>query len=118
MIPTVPVAVTEVKGVGESCIIRNENTDLTCLVTGVPTPTIQWFRSGGNDDRVTITTDSKYTVMDNILIINNVNNDDADRYGCTASNMVNGMERTATTADTFSVCGKSDLLIWQGSIEN
>ncbi|XP_065888289.1 contactin-6-like isoform X3 [Dysidea avara] len=100
----VPVAVTEVKGVGESCIIRNENTDLTCLVTGVPTPTIQWFRSGGNDDRVTITTDSKYTVMDNILIINNVNNDDADRYGCTASNMVNGMERTATTADTFSVC--------------
>ena len=67
MIPTVPAAVTEVKGVGDSCIIRNENTNLTCLVTGVPTPTIQWFRSGGDNDRVTITTDSKYTVMGNMI---------------------------------------------------
>ncbi|XP_065888300.1 neuronal-glial cell adhesion molecule-like [Dysidea avara] len=63
----VPAAVTEVKGVGDSCIIRNENTNLTCLVTGVPTPTIQWFRSGGDNDRVTITTDSKYTVMGNMI---------------------------------------------------
>ncbi|XP_065900200.1 peroxidasin-like isoform X2 [Dysidea avara] len=113
----VPAAVTEVKGVGDSCIIRNENTNLTCLVTGVPTPTIQWFRSGGDNDRVTITTDSKYTVMGNILIINNVINGDADRYGCTATNIVDGMERTATAADTFSVCessttnGNSELLV-------
>ena len=102
--PTVPAAVIDLKGFSSSCIIRNENTNLTCLVTGVPTPTIQWFRSGGGDDRVTITTDSKYTVMDNILIINNANNDDADRYGCTATNIVNGMKRTDTA---FSVCGES-----------
>ncbi|XP_065888063.1 contactin-2-like isoform X3 [Dysidea avara] len=98
----VPAAVIDLKGFSSSCIIRNENTNLTCLVTGVPTRTIQWFRSGGDDDRVTITTDSKYTVMDNILIINNVNNGDADRYGCTATNIVNGTERTDTA---FSVCG-------------
>ena len=109
VILTEPAEVTGLKGIGNNCIIRNENTNLTCSVNGVPAPTIEWFRSGGND-RETITNDvdvDKFTVMGNILIINNVNNDDAGLYGCAATNTVDGMERNSTMIDTFAVCGES-----------
>jgi len=106
VILTEPAEVTGLKGIGNNCIIRNENTNLTCSVNGVPAPTIEWFRSGGND-RETITNVDKFTVMGNILIINNVNNDDAGLYGCTATNTVDGVEITNSEAFTFSVCGES-----------
>ena len=106
VILTEPVMVSDVTGVGNNCLIRNENTNLTCTVTGVPTPTIEWFKSSNDDDRVTIRSDDKFTVMGNILIINTVTDDDANRYGCTATNIVNGTERIDTAADIFSVCGE------------
>ena len=102
--------VSDVTGVGNNCLIRNENTNLTCTVTGVPTPTVEWFRSI-NDKRVPIRPSDKFTVMGDILIINMVTEDDADRYGCVGTNIVDGILKSATAVDTFFVCGESSVKI-------
>ena len=97
--------VSDVTGVGNNCLIRNENTNLTCTVTGVPTPTIEWFRSI-NDNRETIRPNDKFTVMGNILIINMVTNDDNGIYGCAGTNTIDGMEQTNFNSVLFTVCGE------------
>jgi len=98
--------VSDVTGVGDNCLIRNENTNLTCTVTGVPTPTVEWFRSSNNDDRETITPNDKFTVMGNILIINMVTNDDNGIYGCIGTNTIDGVEKTNLNSVLFTVCSK------------
>ena len=78
-----------------------------CLVTGVPQPTIHWFLGGNdNDKRINITANSKFTILGETLIINNVTIDDENVYGCVATNIVDGILQMDERSENFTLCGK------------
>ena len=78
-----------------------------CLVTGVPQPTVHWFMvDNDNDGRINITANSKFTIMGEILIINDVTIDDENVYGCVATNVVDGMLKMDERLENFTLCGK------------
>ena len=84
-----------------------------CVVTGVPQPTIRWFMGGDdNDRRINITDSSKYSVMGEILVIINITNDDANEYGCVATNIVDGMLQTDETSENFPLCGMASCCLF------
>ena len=106
---TVPATVNSVTGNGidNNCIARGQNSNLTCTYSGVPQPSILWYK----DSRVNIlTTDAGYVVTttptESVLTIRNVVSVDAGTYGCEASNTVNGTVLVDYTERNVTVCSK------------
>ena len=111
---TEPAAVTSLTGTGtgERCIVLGIDSMLTCTYTGVPIATLLWYKGTG-DDRVEIReSDAEYVVDETstpqttILTIRNVASEDAGKYGCQASNSVNGTTSSHHMEVDFVICSK------------
>ena len=111
---TEPAAVTSLTGTGtsETCIVLGMDSMLTCTYTGVPTVTPLWYKGTG-DDRVEIRqSDAEYVVdhssvtQTTKLTIRNVVSEDAGKYGCEATNSVNGTTASHSLEIDFVVCSK------------
>ena len=105
-VDVVPAEITKVIAGEDSCLIDGRNNSLMCLVTGVPQPTVHWFMvDNDNDRRINITANSKFTIMGETLIINNVTIDDENVYGCVATNFVDGILQMDERSENFTLCG-------------
>ena len=111
-IDTESAAVTNLTGTGERCIVLGMDNILTCTYTGEPAVTPLWYKGTG-DDRVDIRqSDAEYVVdhssatQTTKLIIRDVTSDDADIYGCEATNSVNGTTASHSLEVDFVICSK------------
>ena len=111
---TEPAAVTSLTGTGtsERCIVLGMDSILTCTYTGVPTVTPLWYRITG-DYRVHIQQSDAEYVVDHLsatqttkLTIRTVVSEDAGKYGCEATNSVNGTTASSIVEIDFVVCSK------------
>ena len=111
---TEPAAVTSLTGTGtsETCIVLGMDSMLTCTYTGVPTVTPLWYRVT-DDGRAEIRqSDAEYVVTHSSamqtteLTIRNVVSEDAGKYGCEATNSVNGTTASHSLEIDFVVCSK------------
>ena len=86
------------------CLILEENNTLTCVLTGIPQPTIQWYIRDGN----TLVEDSeKYTIRGEQLVINNVSYSDINTsYECAAHNIAGGVIWMDNITQSFPACSK------------
>ncbi|XP_074598807.1 projectin protein bent isoform X2 [Brevipalpus obovatus] len=79
---TPPEFITPLKTV---MAVENKSAQFTCTVTGVPTPTITWYKGARE-----IHDGGKYAILRDgesyILSISNVFGEDADEYACRATN--------------------------------
>ena len=91
-IDTVPANVTSITGIGDQnrCIIRGEDSNLTCTFIGLPNPSILWYKGVGNNSVNISSSNENYTVTETILTIHDVTDDDVDTYACEATNIVSG----------------------------
>ena len=114
---TEPAVVTNLTGTGTggNCIVLGIDSTLTCTYTGVPTPTLLWYRGTG-DDRVNIPfSDAEYVVIHTPatqtteLTIRNVASEDAGIYGCEATNLVNDNTSTSSLEMEFMICSKRSI---------
>ena len=77
-------------------VTSGDTARMTCQVTGVPQPTIKWFRNRDepitNDERTTLTSSSSYTAGDRSFVykssvaIQLITMEDQGRYSCNATN--------------------------------
>ena len=100
----VPVRISGISSSADDCLILKENNTLTCLLTGIPQPTIQWYIGDGN----TLVEDSeKYTTRGDHLVINNVSYSDINTsYGCAANNTAGEVIWMDNITQSFPACSK------------
>lgn len=74
-----------VKALRNANCIQNHNAQFTCTITGVPKPTITWYKGARE-----ITNGARYHIYSegdvHNLVINDVFGEDADEYVCRAVN--------------------------------
>ena len=111
---TEPAAVTSFTGTGtgERCIVLGIDSILTCTYTGVPMVTPLWYRVT-DDGRAEIrqsdaeyVVDHSYATQSTELTIRTVVSEDAGKYGCEASNSVNGTTVSQSQEKDFVICSK------------
>ena len=110
---TVPATVTSLTGTGtgKKCITRDQNSELTCTFGGVPTASPLWYKGTGNNKNPITRNDLDYVITRpsdtvTVLTIQDVTDGDNGKYGCEASNTVNGSAVTARKEIDFIICSK------------
>ena len=111
---TEPAVVTSLTGTGtdKKCITLGIDSILTCTYTGVPMVTPLWYRITGDDRADIRESDAEYVVDETSapqttkLTIRNVVSEDAGKYGCQASNSVNGTTAISNMEIDFVICSK------------
>ena len=111
---TEPAVVTSLTGTGtgRKCIVLGIDSMLTCTYTGVPTVTPLWYKDTGDgkmeirESNAEYVVDETSTPQTTILTIRNVADDDAGKYGCQASNSVNGTTSSHHIEVDFVICSK------------
>ncbi|XP_073732165.1 neurofascin homolog (chicken) a isoform X22 [Misgurnus anguillicaudatus] len=71
-------------GSSSKMVLRGEQLLLECIAAGVPTPTIEWFKRGGDLPLQKV----KFENFNKTLRILNVSEEDAGGYTCMASNKI------------------------------
>ena len=107
---TVPATVSNLTATDDNCIIRDQDSNLTCTHDGVPQPSVLWYTLT-NDTRVNISaSDADYVVTitptETILTIRDVDSEDAGTYGCEATNTVNGSVMVNHMEIDVIICSK------------
>ena len=78
--------------------LTNTSITIQCPTSGVPTPTVTWTKDGEQ-----ITSDGRYTVQDDgSLLIKEADEQDSDRYTCSAS----GVAGKDSASSTVNIVGK------------
>ena len=78
--------------------LTNTSIIIQCPTSGVPTPTVTWTKDGEQ-----ITSDGRYTVQDDgSLLIKEADEQDSDRYTCSAS----GVAGKDSASSTVNIVGK------------
>ena len=78
--------------------LTNTSITIQCPTSGVPTPTVTWTKDGEQ-----ITSDGRYTVQDDgSLLIKEADEQDSDRYTCSAS----GGAGKDSASSTVNIVGK------------
>ena len=106
LIFVVPVRIAGINSSADDhdCLIVEESNTLTCILVGVPQPTIHWYIG---DDNTIVESSEKYTIRGDQLVINNVSLSDINTfYGCAAHNFANGVMQMDDVTRFFSVCRK------------
>ena len=100
----VPVRISGIVSSADDCLILEENNTLTCILIGVPQPTIHWYVG---DDNTLVESSEKYTIRRDQLVINNVSISDINTfYGCAAHNFANGVMQMDDVIRFFPDCSK------------
>ena len=105
---SVPVRIIGIDSSADNCLILEENNTLTCVSTGVPQPTIQWFIR--DIDNVITESSNKYTLREDQLIISDVSYSDTNvSYGCSAHNIADGVMEMDNITKLYPACSKQCL---------
>ena len=100
----VPVRISGIISSADDCLILEESNTLTCVLVGVPQPTIHWYIGDGN---TLVESSEKYTIRGDQLVINDVSLSDINTfYGCAAHNFADGVMQTDNIAQFFPACSK------------
>ena len=111
----VPATVNSLTGIGDKnkCIVRGQDSNLTCTFSGTPQPQFMWYtKSGKNGPMNPIPgSNAEYVVYnisstETILGIRTVGDEDDLIYGCQATNLKNGTTHTAMKEFEIDICGK------------
>ncbi|XP_065097435.1 neurofascin homolog (chicken) a isoform X24 [Paramisgurnus dabryanus] len=81
---TQPSFLSPKDGSSSKMVLRGEQLLLECIAAGVPTPTIEWFKRGGDLPLQKV----KFENFNKTLRILNVSEEDAGGYTCMASNKI------------------------------
>ena len=82
--------------------LTNTSITIQCPTSGVPTPTVTWIKDGEQ-----ITSGGRYTVQDDgSLLINEADEQDSDRYTCTAGSVAG----KGSASSTVDIVGKGLLV--------
>ena len=101
----VPARIFGINSSADNCLILQENNTLTCVSTGVPQPTINWFI--GDLNNTLMESSDKYTIRGDQLTINNVSYSDTNTsYGCTADNIAGEMFERDYIIESYPACSK------------
>jgi len=67
----------------------------TCTAVGIPLPTITW--SSGSNNRIVATSDTiiDFSTTQSVLTLSDLQDDDFERYTCTATNTIGSVNGTA-----------------------
>ena len=108
-------AVSNLTGIGtnNNCIIRGQDSNLTCIYGGVPQPTVLWYTLSGDGDsmrRNIPVNDAEYIVhktsAETILTVRNVGDEDNVKYVCEATNTVNSTVKMGEMELDIDICCK------------
>ncbi|KAJ8300040.1 hypothetical protein KUTeg_021559 [Tegillarca granosa] len=78
--------------VGNPIVYENKDMELICQISGIPIPTIQWYRYGNT---ITASPDGRiYFPAFNRLGIKIIQTSDAGQYSCTAGNSIGTSEKS------------------------
>ena len=100
----VPVNISRINSSADDCLILEESNILTCVLIGVPQPTIHWYIGDGN---TLVESSEKYTIRGDQLVINDVSLSDINTFfGCAAHNFANGVMQTDSIRKFFPGCSK------------
>ena len=108
---TEPARITCFTGIGR-CIVLGVDNKLICTYTGVPTPSVLWFKLIGNTRLDIPLSDAEYVVthtpatQTTELTIRNVTSEDAGGYGCKVTNSLSGVTPTSISIRWFGICSK------------
>ena len=111
----VPATVNSLTGIGveDKCIVRGQDSNLTCTFSGTPQPQFMWYTKSGKDGPMNLIPGSNaeyvvYTISstETILGIRTVGDEDDLIYGCQATNFKNGTVHTASKEFEIDICGK------------
>ncbi|KRF85408.1 twitchin isoform X27 [Drosophila virilis] len=95
--PKAATAPIIVKSLRDANCIQNHNAQFTCTITGVPRPTITWYKGARE-----ITSGARYYIYsegdNHFLNINDVFGEDADEYVCRAVNKAGAKSTRAALA--------------------
>ena len=101
---------------------ESQNVNMTCVVFGLPKPTVTWSRFDSNNLTITAMGNSKFTVyetsvvpvtggvmVNSILEINNINGTDTGNYTCSSVNYAHGTDSPANVdQESFHVLVQSE----------
>ena len=100
----VPVRISRIVSSADDCLILEESNTLTCILVGVPQPTIYWYMG---DDNTIVESSEKYTIRGDQLVINDVSFSDINTfYGCVAHNFAGGVMQMDNITKIFPACSK------------
>ena len=100
----VPVRISGIISSADDCLILEESNILTCVLIGVPQPTIHWYIG---DDNTLVESSEKYTIRGDQLVINDVSLSDINTfYGCAAHNFAGGVMWMDNITQLFPACSK------------
>ena len=116
--PIVPATVNSLTGIGDNnnCIVRGQDSNLTCAFSGTPQPRFMWYTKIGDSDTMNFIPGSNaeyvvYTISltETVLSIHMVGDEDNVKYGCQASNAINGYVHTTSMEKEINICGKLNI---------
>ena len=102
----VPVRISGIVSSADDCLILEESNTLTCILDGLPQPTIHWYI--GDDNTLSLVESSeKSTIRGDQLVISNVSISDINTfYGCAAHNFAGGVMQMDNFTQIFPACSK------------
>ena len=114
--PIVPATVNSLTGIGDEsmCITRGQDSNLTCTFSGTPQPQFMWYALNGDSRRNIPMSDAEYVVheissTETVLTIRTVGDEDKVKYGCEATNTINGSDITNRMEKEIAICSKLKL---------